>query len=170
MLIARRFAGRSDTFELMGSSMTAVHNTKSATTRRSRACDDFCGGGLCFHAQPLGGALVVSVIGELDASNVDRLNEYAKACLTDRNPFILDFSQMNFFGAQGVKSLFAIADQCDHDRRLWSVIPGREVTRLLRICDKDAKLPTAGSIDDALEGFSAMKRARRLLQLVTKSG
>jgi len=150
--------------------MSAVHNTKSTTTPTPCTGGQFCSARLCVHAQPRGGAVVISVTGELDASNVDNLAGCAKACYTSGHSFVLDFSELKFFGAQGIRSLFEIADECDGNGSQWAFIPSREVTRLLRICDKDDRLPTAESFDAALEKLSARSRARRLLQLVTKSG
>lgn len=149
--------------------MSAVHKTKSSTKRSSGSCYQFCGSGLCVHPQTVGGEFVVSATGELDASNVQHLTDCVQFCLDRSRSFVLDFSQLNFFGTQGIKLLFEIADECDKNRIVWFVIPGREVTRLLRICDKDNRLPTAESTDTALEEISAPSRARRLLQLVTKS-
>src|SRR6185312_12616430 len=137
----------------MGSSMSAVHYTKSTTKQTPCTGGQFCSPRLCLHSQTRGGAIAISVTGELDASNVHHLAECAKACYTSGQSFVLDFSELKFFGAQGIRSLFEIADECDGNGRQWAFVSGREVTRLLGICDKDERLPTAESIDGALEKF-----------------
>lgn len=146
--------------------MTAVHNTKSSAVHRSANLSH----GVCINVQTRRGATVVSATGELDASNIHHLSDYARSCLSYRRPLILDLGLLDFFGAQGIRTLFEIADECVRSRTEWAVVPGRQVSRLLQICDAETHLPVMSSIDQALEHFSAQKRARGLLQLVTKSG
>jgi anti-anti-sigma regulatory factor len=98
-----------------------------------------------------------------------RLTDYARSCLTRGGSLVLDLSQLDFLGAQGIQSLFAIADECERSGIGWALVPSHPVSRLLRICDKQARLPSVKSIDQALELVSASARMRGLLQLVTKS-
>ena len=158
-----------DTFELMGSSMSAVHNAKSFEPRRSRSIDQFSADGVCFAAQTLDGATVVSATGELDASNIHHLRDFARSCLTRGPTLVLDLSHLDFLGAQGIRSLLEIADECERSGIEWALVPSHPVSRLLRICDKHARLPAVSSIDEAVERFSAPARMHGLLQLVTKS-
>lgn len=150
--------------------MTAVHIEKSSDMRRSGHLDQLSGEGVCLNAQSLGDATVVAATGELDASNIDRLTDYVRSCLAGGRALILDLRQLGFLGAQGIRALFEISDECGVSGTDWALVPGHPVTRLLRICDTEARLPTVASIDEALERFSAPSRALRLLQLVTKSG
>ena len=143
--------------------MTAVHNAKCFEMRRSAQ-------GVCLTGHTHAGATIVGATGELDASNIHHLTDFARSCRIGGRALILDFSQLDFLGAQGIRSLFEIADECDQSGTEWAMVPGHAVSRLLRICDTEARVPTVSSIDDALERFSASSRARRLLQLVTKSG
>jgi anti-anti-sigma factor len=145
--------------------MSAVHNVKSFEFRKP---SQSWGDGVCLRSHTVKGATVVSVTGELDASNIDRLTDYARLCLTRGNSLVLDLSQLDFLGAQGIQSLFAIADECARSGTEWALVPSHPVSRLLRICDKQARLPSVGSIDKALERVSALARMRGLLQLVTK--
>jgi anti-anti-sigma factor len=139
--------------------MTAVHNAKS----------HFAVDGASLTAQPLGGATVVAATGEFDASNIHHLTDFVRS-YANGQPLVLDLTRLDFLGAQGIRSLFAIADEHQESRTEWALVPGHPVSRLLRICDTEARLPVIPSIDEALEHFSAQKRAGRLLQLVTKSG
>jgi anti-anti-sigma factor len=146
--------------------MSAVHNAKfSESGSSSRSWGD----GVCLRSHTLSGTTVVSVTGELDASNIDHLTDCARPCLASGRSFILDLSELDFLGAQGIRSLFAIADECKRSRIKWVLVPSHPVSRLLRVCDKQARLPSAASIDQALERVSAPARTRELLQLVTKS-
>jgi anti-anti-sigma factor len=146
--------------------MGAVHNAKSSELRRP---SQSWGDGVCLRSHTLNGTTVVSVTGELDASNIHHLTGFARQCLTRGSSLILDLSQLDFLGAQGIQSLFAIADECEQSGIGWALVPSHPVSRLLRICDEQARLPSVLSIDEALERVSAMARMRGLLQLVTKS-
>jgi anti-anti-sigma factor len=117
----------------------------------------------------LGATTVVSIAGELDASNIDQLTVWTRPFLASSRSLILDLSELDFLGAQGIRSLFAIADECKRGRITWALVPSHPVSRLLRVCDKQERLPSATSIDEALERVSAPARTRELLQLVTKS-
>jgi anti-anti-sigma factor len=156
--------------ELMGSLMSAVHKANFSVMRRSRNRDHFSGDGVWLNAHTLDSATVVAAAGELDASNIHRLTDYARSCLTDGHALVLDFSRLDFFGAQGIWSLLEIADDCGRSGIDWALVPGHAVHRLLRIFENDAQLPLASSITEALERFSAPGCARSLLQLVPKSG
>jgi anti-anti-sigma factor len=146
--------------------MSAVHNAKSSESRRSSQCwDDRAS----LRAHTLDGVTVVSVTGELDASNIDHLTDYTRPRLRGGCSLVLDLSGLDFLGAQGIRSLFAIADECGRSGIKWVLVPSHPVSRLLRICDKQARLPSATSIDQALERVSAPAPVRGLLQLVTKS-
>jgi anti-anti-sigma factor len=149
--------------------MSAVHNAKYSEMRRSGNVDTFSSDGVCLSSQTLYGATVVAATGELDASNIHHLTDYTRSCLTGGLSLVLDLSRLNFLGAQGIRNLFEIADQCERRGIAWALVPSHPVSRLLRICDKRARLPSVSSIDQALEHFSAPASIRGLLQLVPKS-
>ena len=145
--------------------MSAVHNAKSSESRRSTRS---WGDGVCLSAHTLNGATVVAATGELDASNIHHLTDYVRAYLARGSRLVLDLSELDFLGAQGIRSLLEIADECRRGAVKWALVPSHPVSRLLRVCDKQARLPSAASIDQALERVSAPARLGELLQLVTK--
>jgi anti-anti-sigma factor len=149
--------------------MSAVHNAKSFEMRSSGNVDKFFSDGVCLSSQTLNGATVIAASGELDASNIHHLTDYTRSCLTGGRSLVLDLSRLNFLGARGIRNLFEIADQCERRGIEWALVPSHPVSRLLRICDKRAHLPSASSIDQALERFSAPAGIRGLLQLVPKA-
>lgn len=149
--------------------MSGVHNARLSAMTRASTLGQFSGDGVCLSAQTLDGATVIAATGELDASNIHNLTDYTRSWLGGGRWLILDLSRLDFLGAQGIRSLFEIADECQRSGIEWALVPSHPVSRLLRICDKHARLPAASSIDQALERFSAPARARGLLQLVTKS-
>lgn len=149
--------------------MSAVYANFSVL-RRSPKRDHFRGDGVTLNTQTLDGATVVAAAGELDASNIHHLTDYTRSCLTDCHALVLDFSQLDFIAAQGIRTLLEIARDCGQSGIDWTLVPGHAVDRLLRIFDKELQLPTAPSITEALERLSAPARGHRLFQLVTKSG
>jgi anti-anti-sigma factor len=149
--------------------MTVVHNSKPSALRAAGKPDHFSGDGVCLHARSHCGAIVMAATGELDASNFHHLTDYAHRWLSAGRPLVVDLSQLDFLGAQGIRCLFGIAEECERNGIDWSLVPGKAVTRLLRICDKEGRLPAISSVDEAVQGFSALPAVRGLLQLVPKS-
>jgi anti-anti-sigma factor len=115
-------------------------------------------------------AIVVAATGEIDASNIDRMTDYIRSALSGDRPLVIDLSALSFFGAQGIPALFSLGEECGKAGVEWAVVASHPVRRLLRIGDKDHRLPAVGSVSDAMKRLATPKPARRLLQLVTKSG
>ena len=147
--------------------MTFVNDagTSPGLDHFSVCCD---GAFLSSHAQ--GGATVITATGEIDASNIHQLTDYAQHYLGGDRPVVVDLSELDFLGAQGIPALFEFGGGCVDAGLEWAVVPGHPVRRLLRICDKDGRIPTASSVGEALERFSRPSGPRRLLKVVTKTG
>lgn len=150
--------------------MTAVHNTNPSAASGQAGTNVLAADGVCLSTLRRQDVTVVVAIGELDAGNLHHLTTYVGHCLTAERPLVVDLSQLTFLAAQGIRTLFELDDACTEKRTDWALLPGRAVNRLLRICDTGSRLPTASSIEEALQRFSAPAEARKLLQLVTKSG
>jgi anti-anti-sigma factor len=147
--------------------MTVVHNAKTKPTYPPTSLE-FAGIRLSTRAE--GSATVVAASGEIDASNIDRLTDYVRSVLRANCPLVIDLSELSFFGAQGIPALFMVSEECGRAGVGWAVVTSHPVQRLLRIGDKDRRLPTVSSVPDALKRLATPTPARRLLQLVTKSG
>ena len=141
--------------------MANAHSSNTSASNRELNPD-----AVCLRIESCRGATVVTVSGELDASNIHRLTDCARRFTSGGSPFILDLSKLDFLAAQGIRVLFTLDDECQQSQVKWALVPGRPVERLLRICDTDGRLPTAGTIDQALQRFSTHGRGRQLLQLV----
>lgn len=109
--------------------------------------------------------VVVTVHGELDASNAGLLTEYAVKALTQDIRFVLDLSDVAFFGAACFATLHTLNVRCAGADVEWVVVPSKAVSRVLRICDPDAGLTTAPDVPTAL----SRKSEQRPLQLVESS-
>lgn len=100
---------------------------------------------------------VISVAGELDASNADQLAEYVHRCVASCEWLILDLNDLEFIGIAGFSSLQTISGQCVDAMVYYTMVPGAAVSRLLRICDPGKALPTTSSVADALAGVDGFR-------------
>jgi anti-anti-sigma factor len=107
--------------------------------------------------------VVITVHGELDASNATQLADYVEECMTHATPLMLDLSNLDFFGTAGFSALHLINVQCAGADLRWAVVPNKAVSRLLRICDPDHTLPLVESVHDVPD---ADDDPNRLFQLV----
>jgi anti-anti-sigma factor len=107
--------------------------------------------------------VVITVHGELDASNASQLADYVQRCAAHAKSVVLNLTDVEFFGTAGFSALHTINVRCAGADVRWTVVPSRAVSRLLRICDPDNALPLAGSTADGLDDN---EEPRRLFQLV----
>lgn len=94
----------------------------------------------------------VSVHGELDAANAGEFIRCVSALLPSTERLILDLSAVRFFGTAGFSALHTLGVQAAGQGVSWALIPSREVTRLLGICDPESALPSHDTLRDALAG------------------
>ncbi len=113
---------------------------------------------------PDDGVGIITVHGELDASNALAFADHVDACAGPGDRLVLDLSQLSFFGTAGFSALHTINVRCANASARWVMVSGDAVARLLRVCDPDHALPVAHSVRDAVELLDA--EPRRLLQLV----
>jgi anti-anti-sigma factor len=108
-----------------------------------------------FTAESHSSRVVVTAHGELDASNASQLADYVESCAahsTSVIAVIVDLSNLEFFGTAGFSALHLINVRCAGAHLRWAVVPGKAVSRLLRICDPDNTLPLVASADAPLSG------------------
>jgi anti-anti-sigma factor len=110
--------------------------------------------------------VVLTVHGELDASNASQLADYFDLCMAHSTPLMLDLSRLEFFGTAGFSALHLINVKCARANLCWAVVPNNSVSRLLRICDPDNTLPLAASIHDVPDANDEKRDPNRLFQLV----
>ncbi|MEB3033204.1 STAS domain-containing protein [[Mycobacterium] nativiensis] len=102
---------------------------------------------------------VISVHGELDASNSRQLADYVQRTARFCEWLILDLHALEFIGTTGLSALKAIASRCTDTNVYCTMVPGVAVARLLRICDPASVLPTTTSVTDALAGVQSFRPA-----------
>ena len=164
----QKLSHTSDIFQIDGVVMTVVHNLTTSIPNRWSESDRFyfSRDGLIMTVDLMRGTTIVSVFGELDASNAHHLQEYAKHRILESRTVVVNLVGVKFFGAAGIAVLFEIDKLCrDADVR-WVTMANRPTRRLLRICDPDATLMVVPTIQHALQEF-AIPQSRRLLKLIT---
>lgn len=109
---------------------------------------------------------VITVKGELDASNSQDLVDYVLTDAESIQRLALDLTGVDFFGTAGFSALHTLNVQCAGAGVEWALVPSTAVSKVLRICDPDSALPIAATMSAALSQLQADQR--RLLQLVTE--
>lgn len=103
---------------------------------------------------------VISVAGEIDASNATQLADYAHSWARCCQWLVLDLNDLDFIGTAGFSALKLITDRCADTMVRCTTVPGAAAARLLRICDPANTLPTASSVADALAGVPGFPPSR----------
>jgi anti-anti-sigma factor len=129
-----------------------------------------CGGAqMRAHCRHL--ATVVTIRGEIDDANVDRISEYARRLILAENPLILDLSDVDSFAATGISLFYTVEEDCREAGLEWMLIPSNAVSARLRDYDDETTFPIARSVHEALQHFADVIAMRRqlLLPLVRKT-
>ncbi len=99
------------------------------------------------HRQELDAVTVlVTAVGEIDAATAAGFVGEVERQLCGYRRFVLDLSELEFFGTAGYRALTRFHSRCVRSGRHWVLVTGPEVRRLLRVCDPDAVLPTAPTV------------------------
>ncbi|MBB3602459.1 anti-anti-sigma factor [Mycolicibacterium sp. BK556] len=111
---------------------------------------------------------IITVEGELDASNSAAFADHVDECATAGAHLVIDLSPLRFFGTAGFSALHTINVRCANSSARWAMVTGEAVSRLMRVCDPDHTLPVAGSVAEAVEFLDG--EPRQLLELVAEPG
>ncbi|HKI43027.1 MAG: STAS domain-containing protein [Mycobacterium sp.] len=123
-----------------------------------------CGGArIRAHCRHL--ATVVTIQGEIDAVNVERLAQYLRRFLLDESPVVLDMSDVSGFTVAGLSLLLTFDDDCATAGLEWTLVPGRAVTELLSDAAAEETFPVARSVHEALRNLADAIVSRRQLVL-----
>jgi anti-anti-sigma factor len=110
---------------------------------------------------------VVTISGEIDATNSDELSHQVVAMVPDDGAVIVDMVETDFIGIDGLRALFALNMECMRTDTRWALIASHAVHRLLRVGDREQLIPAVRSATEALHRVRRARRARRRLHLVT---
>jgi anti-anti-sigma regulatory factor len=115
-------------------------------------------------------ATVVTVTGDLDDVNLDKVSQYTKRYVLREKPIVLDLSGVSSATPHIFSLLCDVDDACSAAGVEWSLIASQPVNHAVHTFDERVELPTVESVADALHNFAdAMLARRRLLPLLTKS-
>jgi anti-anti-sigma regulatory factor len=109
-------------------------------------------------------ATVVTVLGALDDTNIERVTALALRSVIAEKPFVLDLSGVNSFSAHELSLLSAVDECCFRSDVEWSLIASGPV---LREAD-GLNFPVTDSVPDALHQFAdSIDERRHLFPLLT---
>lgn len=146
-----------------------ITSTNSASDHTFRYANPavICGGA-SMRAQCRQLATVVTVKGDVDGNNFDRIAEYVSRFILPEKPFVLDLSGVNSFAPHFVSLFYDVDEHCGALGMDWAVVASPAVIAELHL--DDAAVPLTASVPDALHRFAEGNLARRrLLPLLTKS-
>ena len=106
--------------------------------------------------------VVVTVEGEIDATNHRALARYVEGRVPGARRLLLDLRLVDFFGTAGFAALHNVNVICSRYGLTWQLRCGRQVRRLLAICDPDGTLPLEEA-QSVLDDLSACPGDRQLL-------
>ena len=107
------------------------------------------------------GLTVISVSGEIDASNVATVHRHINSLGSDCDALIVDLADVDFIAVDGLRALFALNTQCVRTETTFVLIFSPAVERLLRWGDRDKLLPVVGSATEALQLIRGSNARRR---------
>ncbi|MEE6135406.1 STAS domain-containing protein [Mycobacterium sp. 050128] len=136
--------------------------TIAMTTAQQGSLD--CGGAeVRAHCRHL--ATVVTIRGEIDAVNVDRVSGCVRRFIVGDNPLVLDISAVTHFAGAGFSLLYTFDEDCRRAGVEWTLVAGDGVIEQLVAGDGDAAFPTAGSVPEAFGDLADAVVSRRRLTL-----
>jgi anti-anti-sigma factor len=101
--------------------------------------------------------VLITVTGEVDAANGRAFAGYVERQIAGCQRLTLDLRLVDFFGTGGFAALHNINVICSRYGVPWRMKAGRQVRRLLTICDPDGALPIESpqSVLDEVDTASA---------------
>ena len=119
---------------------------------------DYGGARVRAHCRHL--ATVVTVRGEIDGLNVDRISECIRRFVLEQTDLVLDMSDVTDFAPAGISLLHDLDDECRAAGVEWTLVASPAVIELL-----DDVFPIAGSVHAALRNLADAIVSRRQLVL-----
>jgi|ERR1700747_2615861 anti-anti-sigma factor len=109
-------------------------------------------------------ATVVTVRGEIDAVNVDRVGEYIRRFILGSNPVVLDLSDVSHFAAAGIWLLHRLDEDCHAAGVEWTLVASPAIIGLLG-GGREGMFPITLSVHEALHNLADAIVSRRQLVL-----
>ena len=133
--------------------------TANVAGQHNRAAD--CDGALIrAHYRHL--ATVVTIRGDIDTVNVDRVSGHIRRFPLAMNPVVLDISDVSHFAGAGISLLYAFDEDCRAAGVEWTLVANPAVIDLLDDADE---FPITCSVHEALRNLADAIVSRRQLVL-----
>jgi anti-anti-sigma factor len=110
-------------------------------------------------------ATVVTIRGEIDAVNVDRVGEYIRRFILGSNPVVLDLSDVSHFAAAGIWLLHRLDEDCHAAGVEWTLVASPAIIGLLGGGRDEGMFPITFSVHEALRNLADAIVSRRQLVL-----
>lgn len=142
--------------------MTAV------ITRRENSTFDCGGAQVRAYSRHL--ATVVTVRGEIDVINVDRVKGYVRRFVLGTDPLVLDLSEMDNFAPVGIGFLCMLDDEWRAAGVEWTLVASPAVIEALGD-EASAMFPITRSVHEALHNMAEAigRRRQMVLSLIGKT-
>lgn len=129
--------------------------------RRGNATFECSGALVRAHSRHL--ATVVTVRGEIDAVNVDRVSAYIRPFVLAQDPMVLDLSGVTHFSTAGYSLLCMLDEECFVAGVEWTLVASPAVSDVLG--GGETAFPSAPTVHEALRRLAAAIVSRRELVL-----
>ena len=106
----------------------------------------------------------MTIRGEIDAVNVDRVSQYIRRFILDKAHVVLDMSDVSHFAPAGISLLHMLDEDCCAAGVEWTLVASPAVIELLGDGD-DAMFATTRSVHAALRNLADAIVSRRQLVL-----
>jgi anti-anti-sigma factor len=111
---------------------------------------------------------VITVGGEVDACNAERVSDYVVGFVHVDHPLVLDLGGVEFLGVAGFRAIIRFAAECRRAEREWALVTSDAVNLLLGLTESHYLPPAVGSVDELLQQLAALPNAARRFGSVTR--
>jgi anti-anti-sigma factor len=109
-------------------------------------------------------ATVVTIRGEIDGLNVDRIGEYIRRFILGQTHLVLDMSDVSYFAPAGISLLHMLDEHCRAAEVEWTLVASPAVIELLGD-GTESTFAITGSVHAALRNVADAIASRRQLVL-----
>jgi anti-anti-sigma factor len=99
-------------------------------------------------------ATVVAISGDVDGTNIDRVQAHVRALISEAKALVLDLGAVECLGVAGLRALSALSDQCEKAGVKLAVVADRFASVMLRADDRASMAPVCDSLAQALESVA----------------
>ena len=147
---------------------TSASNVTSYSNRQGTGTFDCSGAQIRAHCRHL--ATVVTIRGEIDGVNVDRVGEHVRRFIVGTNPVVLDLADVSHFTVAGISLLDMLDEDCRAAGVEWTLVASPAVFEVLGD-EAGVMFPITRSVHEAFRNLAdaIVKRRQLVLPLIKKT-